>query len=145
MPFGLNVRAVGQGKTHLAENLDRAIEHLRDRVERPNQQRRAGQGEVDPGERLGVAFGFERGFALVDRAAQGVAGFVEELADARLVVLGEGFHPFAQAGDAAGAPEVFDADGFKRRFIGRRREGRERFRAELFNLLVHVWKRTIQR
>ena len=43
MPFVFHVRAFGERETHPAKDADRAIEHLGERMERPDLVRRAGK------------------------------------------------------------------------------------------------------
>ena len=49
MPFGLDVRAFGERESHSAENLDPAIEHLRERMKRAALVRCARKRDVDIG------------------------------------------------------------------------------------------------
>ena len=120
MPFGLDVGAVGERETHAPKNLDRAVEHLGERMKRAEFAGVPGKRDVDVGQRARFFRARKLSAALLDRGGHGVARFVQQLADERTLFLAERFHLFAPGGDAAGASEITDADGFERLLVGRR-------------------------
>ncbi len=70
-------------------------------------------------------------------AVTGRADFVEQLADARLLLLAEILHPLAKRGDGTGAAEIFHAHSLDGLLIGCGIELGERCGAELFEGLFH--------
>ena len=67
MPLRLDVRPIGEREAHAAENLDRAILELRDRMQRAEPRRGAGQRHIDAGKRRGIGVGEQRGLAFIER------------------------------------------------------------------------------
>ena len=101
MPFGFDVGAIGEGEAHSAEDLDGPILELGDGVEGTLEAGGAWERGVDASESEGIGIGGEFQFALVEGGGNGVAGIVEEFADARFVFFSERLHAFAEEGDTA--------------------------------------------
>ena len=117
MPFVLDVGTVREREPHPTENADRAVEHLGERMNGADLVRRAGERNVDAGER--AASFAARSFSPVcampggDRAAH----FVQQFSDDRPLLLAERLHPFAPRGDAAAASEITDTHCFERLLV----------------------------
>ena len=102
----------GERETHAAKNLDRAIEHLRERVERADFVRRAGQRNIELGERAGFLRGAQLFARLLERGGDGAADLVEQLADDGPLFFRERLHLLAPGGDA---PALARGNGRARR------------------------------
>src|ERR1700736_4499022 len=109
MPLALDVRTVRQSEAHSTKNRDRAIEHLREWVQRADFCRRARQRDVDTCERLGLLFRLQGHGALFECRRDRAAPLVQKFADDRLLVLAERLHLFAPQGDAAVPAKITNA------------------------------------
>ncbi len=117
---------------------DRAVEHLGEGMERADFGGRAGEGDVDVRERRRFVGGAEALAVLREFRGDGVARFVQQLADERTLLLAERFHLLAPNGDAAAAAEIADAQRFERLLVRRRGDLAQRGVAEFFERMGHV-------
>ena len=120
MPFVFDVGAFGERESHAAKNLDRAIEHLRERMKTAQLGWRARQSEMSM---LASAADFARGAqffrGFFDRRGDGGARFVQQFADDRTLFFRERLHLLAPGGNAAAASEITDARGLERLLVRR--------------------------
>ena len=146
MPLGLDVRPVGERETHPAENCRRAIQKLRNRMQRSfssKRSRSARQRHIHAGERSLVRIREQRGFACIERGGDDVAHIIEQFADARFVLFGKILHPLAERRESALLAEKFHTREIERGFIGGGCNCGDGFVAELVKLCVHVKKRAL--
>jgi len=96
------------------------------------------QRHIHAGERRLVRIGKQRGLALVQRRRHRRAHLVQQLPDARLVLLAHVLHPLAQRRQRALLAEILDARLLHRRLIRGSGDGGDGFGAELIELCIHV-------
>ena len=144
MPFVFDIRSIGERETHSSENLNPALEHLRERMQRANLVWRSRKRDVDARERFGFSFSTDFFAALVERSRNGVARLVEQLTDDRAFLFAERFHLLAPFGDAAAFAEIFYADAFERFLVARSFNLAQRVIAQLFER-VHEFRESLNR
>ena len=148
MPLRLDVRPVRERETHAAKNRDRAIQQLRDRMQRPlprKARRRPRQRHIHAGKGRLVRIALQCGFAFIERGSHRRAHVVQQFSDARFVVLTHILHSLAQRRKRALLAEKFDARLLDRRLIRGSGDGGDGFGPELFEWSVHVWKNESRR
>ena len=137
MPFVFDVGAFREGESHPAKESDRAVEHLGERMKRADLVRRAGQGNVDLGERACFLRRAQLFAGLLERGGHGGPDLVEQLADDRPLFFRERFHLLAPGGNAAAASEVADPRGVQRLFVRRSADLGEGRVAQFFERVRH--------
>ena len=144
MPLRFNVGTVGEREPHSPKNPDGAVEHLRERMESAAFARRAGQRNVDAGQRARFLRGPKFLNALRDRRRHRGPHFVQQFSDNRSLFLPERFHLFAPGGNASAASEIANADSVERRFVVHFRNFAQRGVAQFFEWVRHS-ERNVQR
>src|SRR5438552_4367848 len=132
VPFVFNVRSVSEREAHSPKNLDRPLEHLRERMERADFVLRSGQRDVDLSERIRFLLRSKLLRAQVDRGSDRTADFVEQFADDWLFFTGERFHLLAPGRNAAAAAEIFHPCGFEGLLVARGFDLAQRVVSQLF-------------
>src|SRR5262245_42918610 len=110
VPLGFDIWSFGERKTHSSENLNSALMHLMERMQRTNVVWCSRKGDVDACERIGFLFSADFFPALVKRSGNGIARLVKQLTDDRAFLFAERFHPLAPLGDTPAFPEIFYTD-----------------------------------
>src|SRR4030095_1655985 len=144
MPFVFNIRSICERETHSSKNLDRALPHLRQWMQRANLMWGSRKRDVDRRKRFGFFFSTYFFSALVKRCRHGVARQVEQFTDDRAFLFGERFHPLAPFGDVAAFSEIFYPDAFKRFLVARRFNLAQRVVAKLFERM-HGFRESLNR
>src|SRR5262249_1146207 len=132
VPLGFDIWSFGERKTHSSENLNSALVHLMEWMQRTAVVWRSRKGDIDARERAGFFFSTDFFSMLVKRRVNRIARLVKQLTDDGAFLFAERFHPLAPFGDAAAFAEIFYADDFERFLVARSLNLAQRVIAQLF-------------
>ena len=137
MPLGLDVRPLGQGKSHPPENFHRPPLQMLQGMQTSDRPRHTGQRWVDLRHLRFLGRGGKLRPAHLERTGDRGADFMEKLADFRTLFLGQMPHLLSGPSEPARTPRDRHPDQFERRRVRRTRDIAERLLAQGDQFLTH--------
>jgi len=137
MKLGLDLGTIGQGKTHPAQHLDRAVLGLGERMQRPRGQRPRRQSKINTLHGLAVSLISQLRLLLLDGGSNRLPRRVEQLAHLRFVLFGKILHACGCRREAPLLAQISHAGIIKGLLITRSRNSSERISLDRFDFLIH--------